>query len=94
MNTYAMVNKNKVIDVLHGKETEPKWPPAYDGTPVVAIVCDETVTIGMMYDPETGEFRISKTVIPVPVPLTEQEELAIDTALNVEYIACLLEEMM
>ena len=29
---------------------------------------------------------------PVPVqPLSEQEQLAIDTALNVEYIACLME---
>lgn len=26
-----------------------------------------------------------------PPPLTEQEQIAIDTALNVEYIACLME---
>ena len=28
---------------------------------------------------------------PTPQPLTEQEKIAIDTALNVEYIVCLME---
>ena len=40
-----------------------------------------------------GQIRIEYAEIPPePVPpLTEQEQIAIDTALNVEYIACLLE---
>lgn len=28
---------------------------------------------------------------PTPQPLTEQEQIAIDTALNVEYMVCLME---
>ena len=31
---------------------------------------------------------------PTPQPLTEQEQIAIDTALTVEYLACLLETNM
>lgn len=40
-----------------------------------------------------GTIRIEYAEIPPePVPpLTEQEQIAIDTALNVEYIACLME---
>ena len=32
-----------------------------------------------------------ETYKPEPIPLTEQEQIAIDTALNVEYMACLME---
>lgn len=40
-----------------------------------------------------GEIRIEYEEIPPgPLPpLSEQEQIAIDTALNVEYIACLME---
>lgn len=42
-----------------------------------------------------GTIRMEYAEIPpepaAPAPLSEQEQLAIDTALNVEYIACLME---
>lgn len=40
-----------------------------------------------------GTIRIDYTAIPIELitPLSEQEQIAIDTALNVEYIACLME---
>ena len=49
---------------------------------------------GMVYDPETGTFSeyIPPEPEPTPTPpLTEQEQIAIDTALNVEYMVCLME---
>ena len=93
---YAMILQNKVIGVLPNQKTEPWWPPDPVGNPVTAVPCDDTVTIGMIYDPETGEFSeyIPLESEPEPalsLPLSEQEQVAIDTALNVEYIACLME---
>lgn len=56
MKTYAMILQNRVIDVLKDRETEPYYPPDPSGNPVTAIPCDDTVTLGMIYDPETGTF--------------------------------------
>lgn len=62
--TYAMVLQNRVIGVLENQETEPSWPSDPSGIPVTAIPCDDTVTLGMIYDPETGTF--SKYIPPEP----------------------------
>lgn len=91
---YAMILQNRVIGVLTNQETEPYWPPDPAGNPVMAIPCDDTVILGMVYDPETGTFSeyIPPEPEPIPTPpLTEQEQIAIDTALNVEYMVCLME---
>lgn len=73
---FAMVLRNRVIDVLHNQETEPHWPPDPAGNPVTAISCDDTVKLGMMYDPETGEF--SEYILPEPEPQPEPEHTQLD----------------
>lgn len=93
--TYAMILQNRVIGVLENQETEPYWPPDPAGNPVTAVTCDDIVKLGMFYNPETGEF--SEYIPPMPTPdspLSEQEQIAIDTALNVEYMVCLMETNM
>lgn len=95
--TYAMILQNRVIDVLLNQEKEPHWPPTPEGTPVITVECDESVERGMMYDAETGtflEYIPPEPETPELTPLTEQEEIALDTALNVEYMVCLLEESL
>lgn len=95
--TYAMILQNRVIDILQNRETEPHYPPDPSGNPVIAVPCDDTVTLGMMYDAETGTFygyTPPEPEEPEPTPLTEQEEISIDTALNVEYMVCLMEETL
>lgn len=99
--TYAMILQNRVIGVLENQEEIPWWPPDPEGNPVTAVPCDSSVILGMIYDPETGEF--SEYIPPTPEPtepetytLTaeEKEEMAIDTALNTEYLVCLMEESL
>ena len=63
--TYAMILQNKVIGVLPNQETEPWWPP----DPV------DTVTIGMIYDPETGEFSEYIPSEPKPEQILEPTQL-------------------
>ena len=70
--TYAMVLQNRVIGVLENQETEPSWPPDASGIPVTAIPCDDTVTLGMIYDPETGMFS---KYIPPETPTPEPTQL-------------------
>lgn len=76
MKTYAMILQNRVIDVLKDRETEPYYPPDPSGNPVTAIPCDETVTLGMIYDPETGTF--SEYTPPEPEPMPEPEPTQLD----------------
>ena len=63
--TYAMILLNNVIGVLES-DTPPSWPPDPQGNPVTAVECDESVELGMVYDPETGEF--SEYIPPAYVP--------------------------
>lgn len=88
MKNYAMILQNRVIDVLKNQETEPYYPPDPSGNPVTAIPCDETVTLGMIYDPETGTF--SEYTPPEP-EITETEQEILDTAINVDYLVCMKE---
>lgn len=73
---YAMILQNRVIGILSNQETEPHWPPDPAGNPVTAILCDDTVKLGMMYDPETGEF--SEYIPPEPEPQPAQEQTQLD----------------
>ena len=68
MKTYAMILQNRVIDVLKDRETEPYYPPDPSGNPVTAIPCDETVTLGMIYNSETGTFSEYTPPEPEPQP--------------------------
>ena len=74
MKTYAMILQNRVIDVLKDRETEPYYPPDPSGNPVTAIPCDETVTLGMIYDSETGTFSEYTPPEPEPTQLDRIEE--------------------
>lgn len=76
MKNYAMILQNRVIDVLKDRETEPYYPPDPSGNPVTAIPCDETVTLGMIYDPETGTF--SEYTPPEPEPMPEPKPSQLD----------------
>lgn len=76
MKNYAMILQNRVIDVLKNQETEPYYPPDPSGNPVTAIPCDETVTLGMIYDPETGTF--SEYTPPEPEPMPEPKPSQLD----------------
>lgn len=76
MKTYAMILQNRVIDVLKDRETEPYYPPDPSGNPVTAIPCDDTVTLGMIYDPETGTF--SEYTPPEPEPMPEPQPTQLD----------------
>lgn len=76
MKNYAMILQNRVIDVLKDRETEPYYPPDPSGNPVTAIPCDETVTLGMIYNSETGTF--SEYTPPEPEPMPEPKPSQLD----------------
>lgn len=76
MKNYAMILQNRVIDVLKDQETEPYYPPDPSGNPVTAIPCDDTVTLGMIYDSETGTF--SEYTPPEPEPMPEPKPSQLD----------------
>ena len=94
MKNYAMIFQNRVIDVLKHQEVEPYYPPDPSGNPVTAIPCDDTGTLGMIYDPETVTFSEYTPPEPEPTPepqLTETEQAILDTAINVDYLVCMKE---
>lgn len=72
MKTYAMILQNRVIDVLKDQETEPYYPPDPSDNPVTAIPCDDTVTLGMIYNSETGTFSEYTPPEPIPEPQPTQ----------------------
>lgn len=76
MKTYAMILQNRVIGVLKNQETEPYYPPDPSGNPVTAIPCDDTVTLGMIYNPETNTF--TEYTPPEPEPITEPQPTQLD----------------
>lgn len=81
--TYAMILQNRVIGILPNQETEPWWPPDPAGNPVTAVPCDDTVTLGMVYDLETGEFSEYIPPEPEPKPIPEPTQLdRIEQAIN------------
>lgn len=76
MKNYAMILQNRVIDVLKNQEVEPYYPPDPSGNPVTAIPCDDTVTLGMIYDSETG--TLSEYTPPEPEPTPEPQPSQLD----------------
>lgn len=72
MNDYAMILQNKVIGILQNQTVEPYWPPDLKDNIVTAIPCDQTVELGMMYNPETQEFYFPEPK-PLPEPTPEPE---------------------
>ena len=78
MKNYAMLSKNRVIGVLLNQETEPEWGPTPDGSPVLAIPCDDTVTLGMIYNSETGTFSEYTPTEPEPEPEPEPQPTQLD----------------
>ena len=87
---YAMILQNRVIGVLENQETEPFWPPDASGNPVTAILCDNTVTLGMTYDPESNtftEYIPPETETPQPTQLDKIQtaQLTIMAALADQY---------
>lgn len=71
---YAMVLKNRVIDIIESNII-PYYPPDAQGNPVIAFECDETVEVGMIYNEETGEFTEYIPPTPTPSQLDRIEEL-------------------
>lgn len=73
---YALVLKNRVIDIKVSEEI-PKYPPDVYGNKVTSIECSDDVSIGMIYDGKTGsfsEYEPSKPEPPQPTQLDRIEE--------------------
>lgn len=68
---YAMINEYRVIGKVEA-DTPPYWPPNQIGNPVTAVECNESVELGMVYDPETGEFS---EYIPAPYIPTQADRI-------------------
>lgn len=86
---FAMVLKNKVINIVNS-DTIPNYPPDQHGNTVTAVQCDESVTVGMIYNAETGEF--TEPPEPTPIPKTptqldriEESQLTIMEAMADQY---------
>lgn len=76
MSNYAMILQNRVIDVLQNQFDKPYYPPDPSGNPVIAIQCDDTVELGMMYNSETNTF--SEYIPPEPEPIPEPTPTQLD----------------
>ena len=72
---YAMILRNRVIEILYEQTTEPHWPPGPAGNPVTAVLCDDTVERGMVYDAETGEFKWPEPAKPVEPEFTQLDRI-------------------
>lgn len=62
---YAMILKNRVIDIKES-ETVPKYPPDAYGNDVTSVECSDDVTVGMIYDAETVSFSEPEPKEPEP----------------------------
>lgn len=83
---YAMILKNRVIDVLENCESKPNWPPDKEGNPVIAVVCDEKVTRGFIYDPLTGAVKDPNAKPePTQIDAIEASQLVIMEAIAEQY---------
>ncbi len=91
MSKYAMVLLERVIDIVLS-ETEPNYPPDINGNEVTAVLCDETICIGMGYlNGVFSEYIPEPETEPQETPLSEAEQTQLELALNVEYLTCLME---
>jgi hypothetical protein len=91
MSKYAMVLNERVIDIVSA-ETEPHYPPDISGNEVAAVLCDDTVYIGMGYQDGVFSEVIPKPEIePQKSSLSETEQAILQTAITTEYMAALME---
>ena len=83
---YAMVLKNRVIDIKES-ETIPKYPPDAYGNEVTSVECSDDVTVGMIYDAETGsfsEYEPPEPEPPQPTQLDRIEGLLVQSVTDIE----------
>lgn len=91
MTIFAMILEDKVIDIVF-TEDAPQYPADINGNEIIAVECDETVYVGMRYqDGMFCEYEPDPNPNPTEPPLSETEQLQLETALNVEYLVCLTE---
>lgn len=70
---FAMVLLNNVVGIKEA-DTPPIWGPDIQGNPVIAVECDESVEVGMIYNPTTKEFsEYSPTYIPTQADRIEEK---------------------
>lgn len=84
MKKYAMILLNKVINIIES-ETIPSYPPDHYGNLVDAVECDDTVTLGMIYNNDTDTFSQYLPII-VPEQLTNVEIVQAQILLNQQSI--------
>ena len=70
MKKYAMVLLKSVISIVDA-ENEPFYPPDQHGNIVTAILCDDSVKVGMVYDEVNGKY--SEYVPSEPEPTMEEK---------------------
>lgn len=98
MIKYAMICNSMVIGIVDEKV---EWPPDAAGNPVIAISCDESVALGMVYDPETNTFseyvppepEIPEEPAPTQLDNIEATQLTIMTAMAEQYEESLEREL-
>lgn len=73
MKKYAMILLNRVIGVLEA-EAIPAWPPNPQGNLVTAVECDDTIELGMIYNPDTNTFSDYIPPAYIPTQLDRIEE--------------------
>ena len=71
---YAGILNSRVIAL---SDTHKEYPPTITGERITTVECDGSVELGMVYDPETGEF--SEYVPPEPEPMPVQEYIPSNT---------------
>jgi hypothetical protein len=65
----------------------PNWPPYPDGTPVIAIECEDIVEHGMIYDPETEIFSKDVPFELITSELTQLDRIETLVSKSQEQIA-------
>lgn len=86
MIRYAMVLLTRVIDIVTS-DTIPSYPPDQHGNPVTAVQCDENITVGMIYNAETGEFTELPELEPIPKEPTQADRIEESQLVIMEAIA-------
>lgn len=83
---YAMILLSRVIDIVIS-DAVPSYPPDQHGNPVTAVQCDESVTVGMIYNAETGEFTEPPEPTPIPRVPTQLDRIEESQLVIMEAIA-------
>ncbi len=78
MKRYAVILLETVIDIVVSSNM-PKYPPDEKGNKVITMQCEDTVTIGMMYNEKNGTFYEYTPQPPEPYQPTEGELMIMET---------------